>query len=170
MVDGLLFKYRHFFGSYEYIATQAEWYRNEIRIIKNNKSIYSFKDAQGFRKTSNKKLNVKPVNAYIHHYGWVQTPHIMKSKIDYKEELYNNGVYDETKVVVPHEYAYSLVHALEKYKGTHPKVMQQRIDQVNWVFEYDESRNKFTIKDRFKNISEKLFGTRLFDYKNYKLV
>ena len=34
-VDGLLLKYRHFFGSYNYVGVEAHWYRNEVRIIKN---------------------------------------------------------------------------------------------------------------------------------------
>ena len=35
-VEGLLFKYLHFFGSYNYNADSRSWYRNEIRIIRNN--------------------------------------------------------------------------------------------------------------------------------------
>ena len=70
-VDGLLFNYMHFYGSYDYIGISPKWYRNEIRIIKNDKSIYSFRDAQGFRKGEDLKLNVKPVDAYVYHYGWV---------------------------------------------------------------------------------------------------
>ena len=169
-VDGLLFKYRHFFGSYNYVGLEASWYRNEIRVIKNNKSIYSFRDAQGFRKGNNKKLQVKSLNAFIHHYGWVQSPYIMKSRIDYKAELYHNGHFDETKVVVPEDYAFTLIHALQKFTLKHPQVMQNRIDKVNWVFDYDESKNKLTLKDHFKNITEKLFGRRFFDYKNYKII
>ena len=62
-VDGLLLKYRHFFGSYDYVGASANWYKHEIRIIKNNKSIYSFQDAQGFRKGDNEKLVVHPIDA-----------------------------------------------------------------------------------------------------------
>ena len=36
-VDGLLFKYRHFYGSFDYIGASSKWYRNEIRVIKNDK-------------------------------------------------------------------------------------------------------------------------------------
>ena len=52
-IDGLLFNYHHFYGSYDYIGASSKWYREEIRIIKNDKSIYSHKDAQGFRKGNN---------------------------------------------------------------------------------------------------------------------
>ena len=82
-VDGLLFKYRHFYGSFDYIGAASNWYRREIRVIKNNRSIYSYRDAQGFRKEDNQKLRVKPLDAYIHHYGWVREPAAMERKQNY---------------------------------------------------------------------------------------
>ena len=54
-VEGLLFNYLHFFGSYNYIGTKYSWYRREIRIVRNQKDIFSFRDAQGFRIRENKK-------------------------------------------------------------------------------------------------------------------
>ncbi len=169
-VDGLLFKYRHFFGAYKYIGVESQWYRHEVRIIKNNKNIYSYRDAQGFRKDNNKKLNVKKLDAYIHHYGWVQSPLIMKAKNDYKAKIYHNGEFDEDNITVPENYADQLVNALQVYTHTHPKVMSERIAAVNWKFNYNETKNKLSLKDHFKNITEKLFGIRLFDYRNYKVV
>ncbi|MES2882223.1 MAG: glycosyltransferase family 2 protein, partial [Bacteroidota bacterium] len=79
-VDGLLFNYLHFYGSFDYVGASSQWYRNEIRVVRNNKNIFSFKDAQGFRKGGNKKLLVKPLQAYIHHYGWVREPEVMWAK------------------------------------------------------------------------------------------
>jgi len=38
-IDGLLFNYLHFYGSYDYIGTSSHWYKHEIRFIKNNKTI-----------------------------------------------------------------------------------------------------------------------------------
>ena len=54
-VDGLLFNYIHFFGSYDYVGTESKWYSREIRIIKNNPSFWSYRDAQGFRKGENER-------------------------------------------------------------------------------------------------------------------
>jgi hypothetical protein len=169
-VDGLLFKYRHFFGSYDFVGIERGWYRHEIRIVKNNKAIYSYKDAQGFRKDNNKKLRVKALNAYMHHYGWVQSPEIMMAKHQYKEKIYNNGAYNEAPIEVPDDYAKQLVNALQKYTHTHPMVMQERIANVNFVFNYNEADNVLSKKDRFKNWGEKYFGVRFFDYKNYKKI
>ncbi len=47
--EGLLFKYRHFYGSYDYVGASRRWYRREVRIIRNDKRIRSYRDAQGFR-------------------------------------------------------------------------------------------------------------------------
>ena len=169
-VDGLLLNYRHFFGSYDYVGIEAHWYRHEIRVIKNDKSIFSFRDAQGFRKGDNKKLRVKELKAFIHHYGWVQSPQIMQAKHNYKNKIYWNGEFDESKTIVPEDYPFKLVNALQKFSSTHPRVMQERIAAADWVFKYNESQNRLSAKDHFKNISEKLLGTRLFDYKNYRKI
>src|SRR5215203_4378714 len=32
-VDGLLFRYRHFYGSFDYVGTSSNWYKREIRIV-----------------------------------------------------------------------------------------------------------------------------------------
>jgi hypothetical protein len=57
---------------------------------------------------------------------------------------------------------------LRKFTGTHPAVMQEMIARSNWSFDYDISKNKPKLKDRFKNLVEKITGKRPFDYKNYK--
>ncbi len=54
LVDGLLFNYKHFYGSYDYVGESWQWYRREIRVIRNNRNIFSYKDAQGFRKNQTK--------------------------------------------------------------------------------------------------------------------
>ena len=33
-VDGLLFNYLHFYGSYDFVGDKAQWYQNEIRSVK----------------------------------------------------------------------------------------------------------------------------------------
>jgi len=169
-VDGLLLNYRHFYGAYDWVGSEGKWYRHEIRVIKNNKSIYSYRDAQGFRKGDNEKLNVKPVDAYIHHYGWVQEPRILKVKCIAKDKIMYNMEGDEDNVIVPEDFSFTLVNALEKFRGTHPAVMQPRVDQQYWQFRYDPQRNKLKLKDRLKNTIERLTGKRPFDYKNYRII
>ena len=168
-VDGLLFKYRHFYGSYDYTGSSSKWYRNEIRVIKNDKSIYAYRDAQGFRKGNNKKLNVKPLNAYIHHYGWVREPSAMHAKsMDFGRHWAGEN-WDERKVYAG-EFDYSKIDSLQKFSGSHPEVMKNKIAAVNWKFERDPSQNNLSFKEKVKNTVEKWTGKRPFDYKNYKIV
>jgi glycosyltransferase involved in cell wall biosynthesis len=170
-VDGLLLKYRHFYGSFDYIGTSSKWYRHEIRVVKNNKSIYSYRDAQGFRKDSNEKLQVKAVDAWVHHYGWVRPPETMQAK-QFNFNRYYNGEdwYAQNQEKFTGAFDYGQIDTLEKFSGVHPRVMQDRISRMNWKFEYDISYNRTKPKERFKNLVEKLTGKRPFDYKNYKLV
>ncbi|MEZ4903974.1 MAG: hypothetical protein R2822_20630 [Spirosomataceae bacterium] len=51
-VDGLLFNYIHFYGSYDYVGDSPKWYRKEIRIIKNNKKSILTAMPKGFAKTT----------------------------------------------------------------------------------------------------------------------
>ena len=170
-VDGLLFKYLHFYGSYDYTGNSSKWYRNEIRVIKNDKGIYSYRDAQGFRKGNNEKLNVKPLDAYIFHYGWVREPHAMQAKYNNFGRLWGAEAWsNEAEKKYSGAFDYSQIDSLEKFTGTHPAVLQQRIKRMNWSFDRDLSYNKLKPKDRFKNLVEKLTGKRPFDYKNYKIV
>lgn len=168
-VDGLLFKYLHFYGSYDYIGNSSTWYNNEIRVIKNNKKIYSYKDAQGFRKNHDEKLNVKPIEAYIYHYGWVKDPRAMQRKQEEFHKLWHNQDWIDKNVVKTEEFDYSKIDSLAKFTGTHPKVMLQRIANKNWQFEFDLKYNKTKTKDKFKQLALKLFGWEI-GYKNYKKI
>ena len=92
-VEGLLFKYLHFYGSYDFVGTSKRWYRNEIRVIRNNKNIKSYKDAQGFR-LNDRKLNVVKVDAEVYHYGWVKHPSKQQDKIkNFNKKMGNKDYY-----------------------------------------------------------------------------
>lgn len=170
-VDGLLFKYKHFYGSFDYVATSSKWYRNEIRIIRKNATFFSYRDAQGFRKGSDSKLNVKKLDAEIYHYGWVRPPvTMMDKKRNFGNYWGGDRVTEAFIIANSGEFDYSQVDALELFKDSHPKVMQDRIAKMNWKFDYDLSYNNLTVKDHFKNLMEKWTGTRPFDFRNYILL
>lgn len=172
-VDGLLFKYLHFYGSYDYIGVSPKWYNHEIRIIRNNKSIYSFRDAQGFRKGDNEKLNVKPVDAYVYHYGWVKEPGTMM-----KKAINANSFYQEKNILKQmkskdsngtKEFDYSSIDALSCFKDTHPKVMEERIRRKNWSFEHDISFNRLSLRYQGKIFIKKYLGINTY-YENYRVI
>jgi hypothetical protein len=169
-IDGLLFNYLHFYGSYDYVATASNWYRKEIRIIKNNKNIYSYKDAQGFRKNENEKLNVAAIAAYIYHYGWIKDPRAMQLKQENFNKYWHNDAWIKDNVVAANTFDYaSHIKELGIFKGTHPQVMKARIAKINWQFEYDIAFNKKKFKDTLKAFAYKYFGLD-FNYKNYKVI
>ena len=167
-VDGLLFKYLHFYGSYDYIGSSAKWYQNEIRIIRNDKSFFSFRDAQGFRKGNNKLLQVKPIDAYIYHYGWVKKPEVMQQKQLEFNKYWHDDAWIEKNILKSTEFDYSTIDELKLFDGTHPKVMLKRIQEKNWKFDYDLSLNKLSPKERIKSILNKYLGLD-FSYKNYRI-
>jgi hypothetical protein len=169
-VDGLLLNYLHFYGSYQYVADSRKWYRKEIRIIKNDKNIRSYKDAQGFRKTDNSKLKVKPVDAYIHHYGWVKDPSIQHEKVKNFNKYWHNDGWLKDNISSEELYDYSNVDSLKKFTGTHPAVMKARIEKQNWDLTFDTSKKKLRLKDKLLSFVEKYSGWRVGEYKNYKII
>jgi hypothetical protein len=169
-VDGLLLNYLHFYGSYDYVGESYRWYRREIRVIRNDKSIYSYRDAQGFRKNANEKLNVKHINAWMYHYGWVKEPSAMQGKQENFNKLWHSDQWVMRNVPKNDEFDYSKIDALNLFKETHPKVMEDRINKKNWKFDFDISLNKFSVKDKFKRIIERFTGYRIGEYRNYKII
>ena len=170
-VDGLLFKYLHFYGSYQYVADAQRWYRQEIRIIRNQPNITSYRDAQGFRTITDKKLIVRWMDAYIYHYGWVKSPEIQKEKLKSSINFWAND-HDAASIKKHYEndFDYSEIDSLTNFNGTHPKVMQARIERVNWQFDFDIREKKLSLKNRFRAWIEKLTGWRIGEYKNFKVI
>jgi len=170
-IEGLLFNYFHFYGTYDYVGDSHQWYDKEIRIIRNNKNIFSYRDAQGFRNKQNKKLKVKKIDASIYHYGWVRHPQKQL------EKLYNfKGYWGGDKNSVPQltdneKYDFlKNVDVVDYYKGTHPAVMEKRIKEKNWTLEFDVSKKRIPLKDQLLHKVEKRIGKRMFIYQNYKII
>ncbi|RYF89293.1 MAG: glycosyltransferase family 2 protein [Chitinophagaceae bacterium] len=168
-VEGLLFRYRHFFGSYKFIGDGRKWYSKEIRIIRNDKNIRSYRDAQGFRWSDNRKLNVKLIDAYIFHYGWVKHPLTMFKKWAAIGKLWSDDNREER--TSGKEYDYSGVDSVSLYKDTHPAVMQSLVESEDWVTDVDVNKKNFkNFKHRFLYFIEQKFGWKPFEYSNYKRI
>ena len=167
-VEGLLFNYVHFYGSYRYIGNSRRWYRNEIRIVRNDPHIRSFRDAQGFRRDG-KILKVKRTGARIFHYGWVKDPSHQLEKQKSFQRLWHND--DKVRrIVADVPFDYSGIDSLELFKGTHPSVMRERTSRQDWEFNFDVSQKKFKMKDRILWEIERKTGKRLFEYRNFRII
>lgn len=166
-VEGLLFNYLHFFGSYDFVGLKHSWYRREIRVIRNRKDIFSYRDAQGFRKLPNNKLRVKLIDAWIYHYGYVREPQAMRDKRLSSAQLYGSTM----PVNEPEIFRYEAFREpLKRFDGTHPAVMQERIRRKNWDFQPDLTIKYASLKDKFKRLVAKVTGWIPFEYRNYRLL
>ncbi|WP_153800242.1 glycosyltransferase family 2 protein [Foetidibacter luteolus] len=168
-VQGLLFKYLHFFGTYDYVGDSRKWYSHEVRIIRNDKRIQSYKDAQGFR-INNNKIAVKSIDACIYHYGWVKSPEQMIKKQKNSSVYWHSDEEIAGWLASNDVFDFTQFDSLQKFTGTHPAVMQQRIATKNWNLQLDVSKKKFSLKNKLLYIFEKLTGIRLFDFRNYRKI
>jgi hypothetical protein len=139
-IEGFVFKYLHFWGDYEHYFADHCWYKKEIRIIRNLPEIHSWKDAQSFRfipnfdginyhqKSNTRKLNCVALDARIFHYGWVRPPDVMKSKNDAAMKIYNHTMWD----VSDESFDYGRMDHCKVFKQSHPKIMENRIKELDW--------------------------------------
>lgn len=170
-IEGLLFKYLHFYGSYDFVATSRRWYRKEIRAIKLNSEIRSYRDAQGFRK-GDEKIQVKEIDAFIYHYGWVKPPSGLSKKVYNFNQFYDPTAERTERVFSDDEFDYGNADMLNRFTGTHPQVMKNRIEHTNWTFNIDPAKSKRKMSFRRKALQwlEEKTGWRISEYKNYRKV
>jgi hypothetical protein len=169
-IEGLLFKYLHFYGSYDFIASSRRWYRNEVRILKFHPQIRSYRDAQGFRKNG-RKIKVKPMDAYIYHYGWVQPPAGLGNKVRNFNKFYHEDSWIQEHLPENVEFDYGNADRLIRFQDNHPQVMQKRIEVGNWTFKVDPTilKKKMSLRRRILQKIEDLWQWRIGEYKNYKI-
>jgi len=169
VVEGLLFNYNHFYGSYNYIGDSRRWYRREIRIVRPSNKVRSWGDAQGFR-SNGRKLSVKLIDAAIYHYGWVKPPEIQQLKQKYFNKLWHSDDWVNHHISNTAEYDYSQGGKLKLFEGTHPAVMSNRVQKQNWHFEYKRDKLQQSLKEKLLDSVEKKFGWRIGEYKNYIMI
>ncbi len=167
-IDGLLFDYVHFYGSYDCVASARNWYRREVRIIRNKRNIVSFADAQGFRyAVSNAKVPVAYTGAKIYHYGWVRPIESMRTKTIAMDRLWHGGKKDEENKSLKYR---AKQYGLREFRGRHPKIMKERIRKQKWSFNYDSRISSYReFRYWTSDLIQKLTGLRPFEYKGYKL-
>jgi glycosyltransferase involved in cell wall biosynthesis len=170
-VEGLLFDYLHFYGSYKNIGLSRRWYRREIRVIRRGIGIKSWKDAQGFRHSNDHKLSVKRIGAKIFHYGWVKHPSHQQAKQWAFHRLWHSDGELKKKLDTTTDYIYDKSLPCAAFVGTHPHVMHTRVEKsTDWATEYDVNEEKWTIKERISRWIEQRTSWRIGEYQNYKVL
>jgi glycosyltransferase involved in cell wall biosynthesis len=176
-VEGLLFDYVHFYGSFDVIQETRSAYRREVRAFKRGSGARSVGDAQSFRKPDGSKLRVVRPGARVFHYGWVRTPEAMKEKTYFMDQLYHGDPDAKSKETgTPHtgdNYRYKKFWGLRPFRGTHPSVMKSRIESKGWHWDLAHSPLVWTWKDSKKivlDLIERASGHRFFEYRSYRLL
>ncbi|MCD4834374.1 MAG: hypothetical protein K8R31_11305 [Bacteroidales bacterium] len=192
-VEGLLFRYKHFWGDYDHYHFSHHWYKHEIRIVKNLPEIHSWESAQSFRKIPNfeginyrqqdgtYKLKVARVDADVYHYGWVRPPSLMKKKMKALDTIHRGEEGTEKRETMYRNFDYGSLDQLQKFTERHPEVMKDWIAKFDWKDELQftgkpsGTRKKHAherLKYRFLTwIENNLLGGRnLGGFKNYILL
>lgn len=167
-IQGLLFDYIHFYGSYSTIATSRKWYRKEVRMVRKSTGIRSHNDAQGFRVHGEKPV-VAPVDARIFHYGWVKPPKMMGQKSKLLDRWWHGDKRDKDY----DNFEYAKQYGLRNYTGSHPQVMKDLVAAQDWKFDPSRRLSDWTSKDLnllASDMFERTFGHRIGEYKNYRLI
>lgn len=177
-VEGLLLPFIHFWGTYDYIRTSRRVHKNEIRVLRNNQLIRAYRDSQGFRKYSSidayeagekgKKLSVKKVDAPVFHYNGVRSKKTQEKKVHTFNCMYTPEISFSKENF--DEFNYNNVDRVEKFTGTHPAVMTNRVKEFDQPFTFDPKKAKWKPKDKFMQPIEDWLGFKIGEYKNYILL
>jgi hypothetical protein len=187
-VEGLLFNYKHFWGDFNHYIVSHAWYPREIRIIRNDKDIYSWRDAQSFRriphfdginyyqKRGTRKLQVAAIDACIHHYRFVRPPRLMQKKSKNHNTNYRGSASTEARFKGDSVFDYGDLSKLHYYSETQPAVMAEWIQGFDWADQLKSpgktNHKHERLKYRLLTLVEQnlLGGRQLFGFKNYVLV
>ena len=186
-VEGLIFDYVHFYGSFHTVGTSRVWYRQEVRAFRSGLGVGSWKDAQGFRiwapppgftgerprslKTGDpaRKLQVARSGARVFHYGWVRPPERQEEKLAEFARLYHGA--DAGRGPVGRSFSYDVEEKVRRFEGTHPAVMAARVAELDWPF---EPRARLLrpghIREDLLDILEGATGYWMGEYSNFELV
>ncbi|MCX7022577.1 MAG: hypothetical protein NTW26_09970 [bacterium] len=128
-VQGLLFRFRHFYGGYGTIHTGRKWYRREVRVIRLGIGLKSWGDAMGFRFPNGRKPGVVwAADAEVFHYGWARPEGSFRVKQRSFTQLYvDDDTQLEGQLTGPDEPVYKNSRYIVPFTGTHPAPMSARV-------------------------------------------
>jgi len=171
-LDGLLFDYVHFYGSFHTVGSSRRWYRREVRAVKNGVGVRSWRDAQGFRigpDEQARKLKVAASGARMFHYGWVRPPEAQRVKIAEMERLYHGEQVREEWLA--RRFEYDVEEKVRPFQGTHPAPMREFVVGADWPFTPRPRWLRRThLREDLLDLFEAATGVRIGEYKNYELV
>jgi len=168
-VEGLLVRYRHFYGHPDLEAVHRHWYRREVRVVRLDPrlDIHPFRDAQGFRVgAGDRRIRARLVDAEMFHYGWTRASRALRARRDDDRALYGRtGPPDST--VLP------WFPGLRPFRGTHPAVAHDWLEERRRDSDRQVGKPRFAwrhVRYRASDLIERITGARVFEFRNYSRV
>ena len=170
-VEGLLVRYRHFWGNFDTLATARRYYRREVRCVRlgAGHDIRSFRDAQGFRVgPALRPIRARLTEAEMFHYGWARPLRAIGEKYEASKTLFPWS--RDRAVAAQGRSTLGWMPLLRRFTGAHPRavgewiaarahepmpVLGPRRFQLGFV--------RYYISDWI----ERLTGARIFEFRNY---
>ncbi len=161
-VEGLLVDYRHFYGSFDWIATNRAWYPDEVRVVRLGAGVHSFRDAQGFRVgPDDRRIRARRTGAIMHHYGWARPRWALEAKHEADSTIYEQAAPRPAPVT-------GWTYGLERFTGSHPAVARDWIAaRTGPPIQFGPVRLRGQLRLIASGVFEKLTGWRPFPYRNY---
>jgi len=171
-VEGMLVDYLHFYGGFDRVATNRQWYRREVRCIRLGRDIRPYQGAQGFRVGAEyRKIRARPTGARMFHYGWARPAHTMREKLELTKRMYpwaTERLDRELK-----RGTLKWIPLLRPFTGSHPTAAR------GWIAANAHEPPPAMEPTRFKlehlrlyasDWIERLTGARPFEFRNYEVV
>lgn len=134
-VMGLVFRVLHFKG--DYWSVDPWMYHKATRIVRNNGKVRSTVDCCDFLTDgSPKMIKSSPagrlINARIFHYGWVKDSRVLQDKLRFQISRHDGDILSPKEIdrQALMRSQYPNYEILKDYRGSHPRVMRDRIDQA----------------------------------------
>ncbi len=131
-VLGLVLRMRQFKG--DYWSLDPWMYRKATRIIRNHCGVRSAPDGcDFFPEDTDRMIKAGPhgrlIKARIFHYGYARPSAALKQKLQYQNSRHHGEVMSEQDIVsdAALRSEFPTYDILKEYKGTHPRVMEARI-------------------------------------------
>lgn len=118
--DVVVFRYIHFWHSFDRIAINKKWYSEEIRGVRLHSETESWGDAQSFRRWRRRFYSDVP----IYHYGHVKDPNAYQQKIQYFVELHHDQDANAKRRSLAKE---ARPQEAIPYRGSHPQWIRSKV-------------------------------------------
>ncbi|HEX9895359.1 MAG TPA: glycosyltransferase [Gemmatimonadales bacterium] len=170
-VEGLVVRYRHFFGDPFSEAVNRRWYRREVRVLRLNPEldIHPFRDAQGFRVgPRHRKIRARLTEAEMYHYGWARSAAALRGRKTEDRKLYS-AVHEPGAA----EPLLQWFPGIRPFTGQHPAVARHWVERHRHDPDRTVSPPRFSwrhLRFYLSDAVERLTGARLFEFRNYRLV